>query len=354
MKRHLIGILIASISAAVLLACKSDAPTTSDPPPTPGATHLALTGVPNPIAAGATFVLTVRALRDGETVDPNFIGNVTVVKASGPGALNGTVTKSAVAGVAIFNDLSLSATGTITLRASSGTLPDATTGSIAVVPASGGGPATKLQFMTLPTTIIVDSAFSATVHALRADNSLDSAYTGTVAILLDSGPGILNGATTHPATNGIAFFPGLALTAPGAVTLRANSGTLTTAISQSIAVNSASPTVLRVGTFNGQNGYSTSGSLQILRQTNGTEVFMTGTNFSVSGGAGSIGVWLTNSTGATNLNSTTVKIRLATITSGFSGVYTFTIPGGLGNYTHAVTFCESANINFGNAQLTNP
>jgi hypothetical protein len=208
--------------------------------------------------------------------------------------------------------------------------------------------------MTLPTTIIVDSAFSATVHALRADNSLDSAYMGTVAILLDSGPGILNGATTHPVANGVAFFSGLTLTSPGAVTLRANSGTLTTAISQSIAVNSASPTVLRVGTFNGQNGYSTSGSLQVLRQTSGTEVLMTGTNFSVSGGAGSIGVWLTNSTGATNLNSTTVKIRLATINSGFSGAYTFTIPGGLGNYTHAVTFCESASINFGNAQLTNP
>jgi hypothetical protein len=74
----------------------------------------------------------------------------------------------------------------------------------------------------------------------------------------------------------------------------------------------------------------------------------------VDGGAGAIGIWLTNAVGAVELTSTTVKIRLGIINSGFSGVYEYDISGGLGAYTHVVTFCEGAEINFGNATLGSP
>ena len=114
--------------------------------------------------------------------------------------------------------------------------------------------------------------------------------------------------------------------------------------------------VVKVGTFTGQNGYVTEGSCEILRDTtNGVETLRTGSSFRVSGGAGTIGFWLTNSVGAGNLNNTTNKLQVSTISSGFSGVYSFPIPGNNSSaYTHVVAFCEAARINFGFAQLQQP
>lgn len=118
-----------------------------------------------------------------------------------------------------------------------------------------------------------------------------------------------------------------------------------------------SPTsgVIRVGTFSSQNGYATEGMVEILRDSvSGDDAVRTRMDFRVSGGAGSIGIWMTDAAGAANLNSSPLKIRVGVITSGFQGVYSYAIPGGLGSYTHVVTFCEAARINFGNASLGIP
>jgi len=113
--------------------------------------------------------------------------------------------------------------------------------------------------------------------------------------------------------------------------------------------------VLKTGTFTSQNGYSTSGMVEVLRDTTTQDEFLhTLPNFSVSSGAGTIGIYVTDSTGAANLNNSSSKLFLSNINTGFSGEYTFLIPSGLAAYTHVVTFCVAAQINFGNAVLVDP
>lgn len=117
----------------------------------------------------------------------------------------------------------------------------------------------------------------------------------------------------------------------------------------------AQRTVVKTGAFSGQNGYATSGGVEIVRDSTRTEFVLTKSDFRVSGGAGTITAWLTDATGATNLNSSTTKVQVGTINSGFAGTYAFPIPApGLGSYSHVVMFCQAARINFGNAALQNP
>jgi hypothetical protein len=114
-------------------------------------------------------------------------------------------------------------------------------------------------------------------------------------------------------------------------------------------------TIVKTGTFSGQNGYATSGGVEIVRDSSGGEFVLTKSDFRVSGGAGTITAWLTDATGAGNLNSSSVKVQVGTINSGFAGVYAFPIPSpGLGSHSHVVMFCQSARINFGTATLQNP
>ncbi len=272
------------------------------------------------------------------------------MKASGPGNLSGTSSKAAVAGVATFNDLVVDAAGNYTLRATSGTLAEDVTAQFTVSPAQSGQ-ATKLGFVGIPATVATGTAFALMVQAQRNDNSVDPNFTGMITLALASGSGNLGGTTGKAALAGVATFNDLTLSAASTFTLRATAGSLTTAVSSAIAANA----LLKKGTFTGQNNYTSTGSLQIWRQANGTESFQTGTDFRVNGGAGSISIWLTDATGANNLNSTSNKVQLGSINSGFAGVYNFAIPApGLSSYTHAVTYCTAARINFGFAELRNP
>lgn len=60
----------------------------------------------------------VSALKPDLTVDATFSGNVTLIKSSGPGNVLGTLTKAAVDGVAVFDDVVLDAKGSYVLEAS--------------------------------------------------------------------------------------------------------------------------------------------------------------------------------------------------------------------------------------------
>jgi hypothetical protein len=215
------------------------------------------------------------------------------------------------------------------------------------------GPATKLGFGSVPSSLVASTPFTITVRALRDDNSVDDDFTGTVSITKSSGPGTLSGTLMQPVSAGVATFTDLVVDLPGDYTFSATTANLTEAVTSPVTAEPAE-TVARNGTFISQNGYLTTGSVQVILKGDGSEVLRTGSNFAVSSGAGSIGVWLTNSTGAANLNDTSTKFRLGIITSGFSGMYEYVIPGGLGVYTHVVTFCEGAQTNFGNAELMEP
>ena len=62
---------------------------------------------------------TVEARRPDNTVDANYLSNITVSKASGSGNLTGTTVKAPVSGIATFNDLQFDAADTYTLNATS-------------------------------------------------------------------------------------------------------------------------------------------------------------------------------------------------------------------------------------------
>src|SRR5439155_1270868 len=63
-------------------------------------------------------------------------GNVVLTKASGSGAVSGTLTKAAVSGVATFNDVQFSSVDTYTLHADSDSFSPLTSGNISVADAT--------------------------------------------------------------------------------------------------------------------------------------------------------------------------------------------------------------------------
>ncbi|MEO7083563.1 MAG: Ig-like domain-containing protein, partial [Gemmatimonadaceae bacterium] len=104
-------------------------------------------GLPTGGTAGAILApaLTVE-LRDALGNLTAATNSVTIAIGTNPGGgtLGGTVTKAAVAGVATFSDLTLSAAGVgYTLVASSSGVPSVTTPAFTVATAGGGGPTTK-------------------------------------------------------------------------------------------------------------------------------------------------------------------------------------------------------------------
>ncbi len=62
--------------------------------------------------------IVLRALLPDLSVDTNYTGNLSVSKNSGPGNISGTLTKTAVAGVATFDDIQFDADGDYTILAS--------------------------------------------------------------------------------------------------------------------------------------------------------------------------------------------------------------------------------------------
>ncbi|MBI5219419.1 MAG: T9SS type A sorting domain-containing protein [Bacteroidia bacterium] len=101
----------------------------SDPP----VTHLVFVNVPS---TGLTSVnlstFTVEARRINNSVDTNYIADITVAKASGTGTLSGTAVKAAVKGVATFDDIQFDAAGIYTIATTSGSLTSDTSGNIVI------------------------------------------------------------------------------------------------------------------------------------------------------------------------------------------------------------------------------
>ena len=99
------------------------------------ATQLVITRRPGGVIAGVDFGLTVAAEDPYGNVDTSYNGQVTVSLGSGSsGTLTGTLMMNATAGVATFNDLADTASGSISIDANSNTLTEATASGIAVDP----------------------------------------------------------------------------------------------------------------------------------------------------------------------------------------------------------------------------
>ena len=161
------------------------------------------------LAAGITPAVAVAATDPGGNTDPSFAANVTVAIGTDPsnGALSGTATVAAVAGVATFPGLSIDKTGTgYTLTAGAAGVASATSGAFDIV-------TTLLAFTMQPGTTVAAAGITPaiTVAATIPGGGTDPAFTGSVTIAIGANPasGSLTGTKTVNAVAGVATFSDL-------------------------------------------------------------------------------------------------------------------------------------------------
>jgi len=114
-------------------------PVTSEPTmvsPAPASMLKIVTRPPGGVVVNKAFSLGVDALDPYNNLATSFAGPVTVGLASGAGTLSGTLTVTASSGVATFNDLVATTSGSISLSVGSGKLTGDTASGIPVSPAA--------------------------------------------------------------------------------------------------------------------------------------------------------------------------------------------------------------------------
>jgi streptogramin lyase len=193
---------------------------------------------PSSVQAGGTFGFEVGGI-DQFGNPTGLTGSVTVAILNNPdnSTLGGTLTVNASGGVAKFTDLTLNKVGTgYTLQASASPAASATTNAIDVTEA----PASQLVIPTAdepPLSVDEGATFSLTVDVEDQFGNLIPDYQGSVTI---SQPSVIAGTTTATVVNGVATFDNdLQINTPGTYQLVATSGTLHSATSTAITVNSS-------------------------------------------------------------------------------------------------------------------
>ena len=216
------------------------------------ATHLVIaTQPPGSIAADSSFGLVVNVEDALGNVASAFQGSVVLSLSSNPGSatLSGTLSVTAVNGVATFTGLTLDQTGDgYTLLATSNGLAVATTRALNVSPAVP----TQLVIATQPPgSVAADSSFGLVVNIEDVLGNVASAFQGSVVLSLSSNPGsaTLSGTLNVTAVNGVATFTGLTLDQTGdGYTLLATSNDLPVATTSAINVTPGAATQLVVQT----------------------------------------------------------------------------------------------------------
>jgi hypothetical protein len=208
------------------------------------ATQLAFTVQPRTSAeAGAPITVEVTAQdTEGRTVT-DFAGDVTLTLGANPagGALSGTLTGAAVAGVATFSDVSIAKVGTgYQFQAASGTIASALSAPFSITP----GPGSQLAFTVHPTTQMAGATISPAVEVTALDQFGNTAigFTENVTVTIGTNPNgvLLDGTTTAAAVSGVATFSDLSITTLGAgYQLQAASGTLTSSLSTAFTITPA-------------------------------------------------------------------------------------------------------------------
>jgi hypothetical protein len=194
------------------------------------ASQLAFTSQPAGAAVGSAFAgQPVVAVEDGGgntvTAGPDSTVDVTIAIQSGSGSLLGTVTKTAVGGVATFTNLRIDTIGAYTLRAST-TLNagavHADSGSFTVVP----GPPSKLVITSSTGSLTSGSTRDITaVIEDAAGNVITSDSSTSVSFSQTGGAGSVSGTGAATVSSGIATKTVTSVLA-GPVTITAHSGSL--------------------------------------------------------------------------------------------------------------------------------
>ena len=192
------------------------------------AAELAVIGEPSgTVTAGAGFSVEVAAEDVWGNIDPTFTGSVTLALAGNPGgaALGGTLTASAVNGIATFSGLTIDKPGGgYSLQATTSAFAPVTSTAIDVTPV---GTASQLVVTGQPPTdVTAGSGFGLIVMAEDGFGTLDTSFSGSVTVaLVDTSTGAtLGGTLTMAAVNGVANFSGLNLDLTGsyALAIKAN------------------------------------------------------------------------------------------------------------------------------------
>ena len=187
-------------------------------------------GPPASVNAGAVIgPVTVSALDAQGAVATTFGGTVTLALGSeSPGApLLGTLTATAVEGVARFGDLRINLPNRgYSLAAGSGSLFGANSGSFMVIP----GPAQRLEFGSYPVRGATAGVAMDVIGVTARDavGNVATSFTGAVTLALlesPSGPG--GGGASNSAVDGVASFAGLRLTLAGQYRFIASAGGVT-------------------------------------------------------------------------------------------------------------------------------
>jgi MYXO-CTERM domain-containing protein len=205
-----------------------------------------------------------------------FTGMVTLGIGNNPGGatLSGSLTQSAVSGVATFAGISLDKVGVgYTLTAASAGLPTATSGTFRVTPAS----ATHVGFTVQPTSTPAGDPITPAVKVTAFDqfDNVSTQYTGNITVAIGANPGAstLSGTLTVAAVSGVSTFSTLSLdrASPG-YTLTASAASLTgdTSTMFEITPSNASRLVFTVQPTNSVAGVAFSPDLRVeARDTSG-------------------------------------------------------------------------------------
>ncbi|GMU57910.1 MAG: hypothetical protein AMXMBFR33_70560 [Candidatus Xenobia bacterium] len=225
------------------------------PTPNPTATQLSFRTQPTGTLVGQTIAppVEVAVLDSNSNLVTTATDTITLSLSSNPGGatLSGTLSASAVNGVATFSDLSLNQVGTgYALQASATGLTSGTSNAFDI--ASSVGPPARLLFGTQPVDTVAGQVITPAVQVVVQDSNGITVPTASNAVTMafgaNPGSSVLNGTVTVNAVNGVATFGDLSVSLLGVgYTLVASSPGLAGATSN--AFNALNPaTQLAFGT----------------------------------------------------------------------------------------------------------
>jgi hypothetical protein len=203
--------------------------------------HLVFAQSPMSVVAGQNIAATV--IVEVEDQNGNLVTSqnptVSLAVASGPSALNGTTSSTAVDGEVIFRTLTLSKVGSYTLTATD----DGASATSNTFTAVAGAPA-QLVFVTQPAQTTIGKA--ATVVAVEdALGNVVTGYKSQVKLTVISGPNKRPRSFTAATVHGVATFKHLTLPTPGTYTLRATDHRFTAAVSNPFTIDPPIPGLKR-------------------------------------------------------------------------------------------------------------
>ncbi|HUP00815.1 MAG TPA: invasin domain 3-containing protein, partial [Gemmatimonadota bacterium] len=155
---------------------------------------------PTNTTAGAAIspAVTVRAVDGNNNTVTTFNGSVTLSIGTNPGGgtLSGTTTRTAVNGVATFNDLSIDKAGTgYTLVADGGGLAGATSSAFNITPAAPSGATSTIS--ADPDAIPADGTSTSTITVQLEDSFGNELTTGGASVTLSASAGTLSAVTDN-------------------------------------------------------------------------------------------------------------------------------------------------------------